>query len=544
VLVGIVLTIINVSLSTNSYWEQLSQFKQHRSHVHTHYNDALEAIINFKTQTLILAGDISSRLSGFREALEKKEFERLPEVMQAHLPLFQLDLGVESLAIYQDQGKQVLEWNSTYDSEKISALVQDWVNKVNRTKQPFSTIWCTEKCSIFAVLPILTPNAQYVVALTQPLSDIISRIKGITGVDTGILVPENHKEHELDEDAKLVKWKMHIHALSGRQYNSQVLHQVAEHVSIGQLNKSLFQLEVDCQYFEVRALPIDSSLNISSGYWVAIDNITTEIQAINKARIKSLIAGTIGLLFSGLLLAFILWSPMARLSRISKILPLLAIKFHDTARHCLKKENRTRLLGDDEIDQLYGSTLTLTKRLESLEQDVDRNIQALKQERDFAINLSGTAFTDPTMLPYLHDLLDKTNVPPNRIILEITETAAVANLAAAEKMITELRELGCRFSLDDFGVGFTSFTYLKHLPVDFIKIDGAFVRDLSEQSDDLLLVKSLAEIAHGLGKKTVAEFVENEESLLILKRLGVDYAQGYHIGKPEVWDKAVRHLKV
>jgi diguanylate cyclase (GGDEF)-like protein/PAS domain S-box-containing protein len=150
----------------------------------------------------------------------------------------------------------------------------------------------------------------------------------------------------------------------------------------------------------------------------------------------------------------------------------------------------------------------------------------------FAINLSGYAFEDSKLLPMIHDILKQTGLEPSALTFEITETAAIANLAAATQFIHKLKELGCQFALDDFGSGFCSFTYLKHLPVDKLKIDGSFVQGMADTPIDQAMVQSMNQIAHALGKKTIAEFVENETTLDLLREYGVDYAQGYHCGKP------------
>jgi EAL domain-containing protein (putative c-di-GMP-specific phosphodiesterase class I) len=119
------------------------------------------------------------------------------------------------------------------------------------------------------------------------------------------------------------------------------------------------------------------------------------------------------------------------------------------------------------------------------------------------------------------------------VIFEITETAAVSDFSAARTFMNAVRELGCVFSLDDFGVGFSSFSYVKQLPVDYVKIDGSFVRTLVDSPDDQVFVRALAEVARGFGKQTVAEFVEDESALNMIRDFGVDYAQGYFVGKPQ-----------
>jgi len=150
----------------------------------------------------------------------------------------------------------------------------------------------------------------------------------------------------------------------------------------------------------------------------------------------------------------------------------------------------------------------------------------------FSINLSGKAFEDETLLPLIRTLLDEGGLDPTWVTFEITETAAIANLAAAEAFISALKDIGCQFALDDFGSGFSSFAYLKHLPVDKLKIDGAFVKGMAHSSVDQAMVESMNQIAHALGKLTVAECVENGETLKILREMGVDRAQGNYVGLP------------
>ncbi|MEK7758434.1 MAG: bifunctional diguanylate cyclase/phosphodiesterase, partial [Pseudomonadota bacterium] len=149
-----------------------------------------------------------------------------------------------------------------------------------------------------------------------------------------------------------------------------------------------------------------------------------------------------------------------------------------------------------------------------------------------SVNLSGHTLADERLVPEVMDLLARHKVDPRSIIFEITETNAIANIEAAQRLIGELREHGCRFALDDFGSGFSSFHHLRHLPVDFVKIDGQFVRGMVQNPDDRAIVMSINDIAHSLGKRTVAEFVENREILELLIECGVDYAQGNYISLP------------
>jgi diguanylate cyclase (GGDEF)-like protein/PAS domain S-box-containing protein len=159
-------------------------------------------------------------------------------------------------------------------------------------------------------------------------------------------------------------------------------------------------------------------------------------------------------------------------------------------------------------------------------------------ERTFicAINLSGLSLVDDEFRLAVLRQLDETGVPPAKICFEITETAAIVNMAKATRFIRALKTKGCRFALDDFGSGLSSFAYLKNLPVDFLKIDGVFVKDIVDDRTDFEMVRSINGIGHVMGKKTIAEFVENEAILAKLRELGVDYGQGYGIGLPRPLD--------
>lgn len=150
-----------------------------------------------------------------------------------------------------------------------------------------------------------------------------------------------------------------------------------------------------------------------------------------------------------------------------------------------------------------------------------------------AINLSGSVFQYPSLLQVIRDKLELTWVDAGRLTFEITETAAVDNFEMTRTIINKIRALGCKFALDDFGAGFCSFNYLKMFPVDYVKIDGQFIRNLAHDETDQLLVKSMVEIAGKLGKKTIAEFVESPLTAMKLKEIGVNLGQGYAFGKPE-----------
>jgi EAL domain-containing protein (putative c-di-GMP-specific phosphodiesterase class I) len=160
----------------------------------------------------------------------------------------------------------------------------------------------------------------------------------------------------------------------------------------------------------------------------------------------------------------------------------------------------------------------------------------------FAINLSGDSLSSPGLVELIEQAFRDTGADPGKVCFEITESLAIANLAKASELIRRIKVLGCRFALDDFGSGMSSYAYLKNLPVDLVKIDGAFVKDLARSESDQAVVKSINEISHFLGKETIAEFVENDAILERLRHIGVDYAQGYGIEKPRPLADLARDL--
>ena len=158
--------------------------------------------------------------------------------------------------------------------------------------------------------------------------------------------------------------------------------------------------------------------------------------------------------------------------------------------------------------------------------------ELLEQEINWGINLSGHSLSDENLLQFVIEELNHKQIPASKIYFEITETAAIGNLNNATHFIDTLKDHGCQFALDDFGSGLSSFSYLKNLHVDFLKIDGVFVKDIANNTTDFAIVKAINDVAQTMGKKTIAEFVENNEIIEKLKSIGVDYAQGYGISKP------------
>ncbi|MBT4838729.1 MAG: EAL domain-containing protein [Methylococcales bacterium] len=148
------------------------------------------------------------------------------------------------------------------------------------------------------------------------------------------------------------------------------------------------------------------------------------------------------------------------------------------------------------------------------------------------INLSGNSMDDEELLPFIKETFEEYDIPTNLIMFEITETSAISNVESAQRLINELRAIGCCFALDDFGCGFSSFSHLKQLPVDYIKIDGMFIQGMETDPMDQAMVRAITDIAHSVGKKTIAEYVESAQLVKLLSKYGVDYVQGFYVGKP------------
>lgn len=159
-------------------------------------------------------------------------------------------------------------------------------------------------------------------------------------------------------------------------------------------------------------------------------------------------------------------------------------------------------------------------------------LRATEGTARFCVNLSGHIFEDPHLVRRVQESLEANGLPPSSVIFEITEQVAIRYLYNASRHMQELMDMGCQFALDDFGAGFSSLTYIKRLPVDYIKIEGSFIENMANDSIDQAMVRSIVQIAQTIGKRTIAEYVHDARSLEILRELGVDYAQGFYLGRP------------
>jgi diguanylate cyclase (GGDEF)-like protein len=220
--------------------------------------------------------------------------------------------------------------------------------------------------------------------------------------------------------------------------------------------------------------------------------------------------------------------------------PIMDMKTGETQR----QEVLLRLQGEDGDIILPAGFLPSAERF-GLMRAIDRwvvnhAIEALGKQLaknpklHYSINLSAESIGDVTMLETITNALQRFDVPPTAVTFEITETVAIAHLGTAVEFLTRLRNLGCQTALDDFGVGYSSFAYLKDLPVDYVKIDGSFVRDIPRDTLQHAMVRSMNDIAHAMGKQTIAEFVDCEDCLALLRKMGVDFVQGYYVGRPQL----------
>lgn len=202
-----------------------------------------------------------------------------------------------------------------------------------------------------------------------------------------------------------------------------------------------------------------------------------------------------------------------------------------------------RMLDEDDSLIMPGGFLPTAERF-GLAADIDQwvirhaiDLLAHRRATDpalrFSINLSAQSLSLPAIAELITYKIEDTGLDPSALTFEVTETAAIADMNTAVTFLARLRAMGCKTALDDFGSGMSSFAYLSELPIDVVKIDGRFVKNLGRNPVDQAMVKAMNDIAHALGKETLGEFVEDEETLRQLKAIGVDYGQGYHIGRPE-----------
>ena len=219
--------------------------------------------------------------------------------------------------------------------------------------------------------------------------------------------------------------------------------------------------------------------------------------------------------------------------------PILNIKTNQISHfECLVRlqQNQGKLIAPTDF-VFRAEELGLISKIDRivLKKAIEQHIKFKGKEKNYklSVNISRRSFEDPDIFEDFAKMLANSKIDPTKIVFEITDTAAVTNYQSTNQLINKLKKLGCMLALNDFGVEYPSLHYLKNAPVDYVKIDGSLVKQISKSPDDKIFVKALTEIAQAFGKKTVAEFVENEDILEILKEFGIDYAQGFYIGKPQ-----------
>jgi len=236
------------------------------------------------------------------------------------------------------------------------------------------------------------------------------------------------------------------------------------------------------------------------------------------------------------LLSKVEWSSRIREAIVSDQFTLHAQPIVDLkSGELVQEELLIRMKGKDGKLIMPGEFLPQAERF-GLAPEIDRWVvskaAAMARDRRVEVNLSAKSIGDPTLPGFIELELMAAGADPANVVFEITETAAAEDFEQARKLADRLTRLGCGFALDDFGTGFGSFTYLKHLPVSFIKIDIDFVRELTDDAADRQVVNAIIGVARNFGIETIAEGVESAETLELLAEMGVDYAQGFHIGRP------------
>jgi diguanylate cyclase (GGDEF)-like protein/PAS domain S-box-containing protein len=242
-------------------------------------------------------------------------------------------------------------------------------------------------------------------------------------------------------------------------------------------------------------------------------------------------------------IARITWSQRVRTALQDELFELYCQPIVDLACDRVSQWELLLRLPAEHGELILPSQFLYTAERSGLIVEIDRWVlgQAMKlmsAQRDIGrdlcleVNISGRSVGDDSLLALVERGIESLGIDPSNLILEVTETAAIANMDRARGFATRLRAIGCRFALDDFGAGFGSFYYLKHIPFDFVKIDGEFIRNLPSSTTDQLILDSIVQMSKGLGKHTIAEFVGDSETVDVLKDHGVDYGQGFHLGMP------------
>lgn len=222
------------------------------------------------------------------------------------------------------------------------------------------------------------------------------------------------------------------------------------------------------------------------------------------------------------------------------------LKMGETARSATEVEVLLRMRRPDGQLVMPGEFIPAAERFDQMSKIdrcvIQKTFACLSEHRQhlaaarlhgMALNLSGASVSDETLGKFISDQLKKHDIPATFICFEITETAAISNLTHARRLFEMLKRLGCRLSLDDFGRGLSSFNYLQKLPVDNLKIDRAFVSHIVDNATDYAMVKAINDIGHTLGLQTIAEGVEDPQTLSSLEKIGVDYVQGYLFARPK-----------
>lgn len=390
-LFSLVLLAINVTLATLNYTNSLEQYEQQRAQDYARFDRELRAILDISSDRLQQAGLIIPDLSDVRPALRNGNERQILEAFEEHWSMLQFDLGISGVSFFNANSELLASWgrNSIDRGRKF-----EQVEQVNREQAPQSGLDCSADCSLYAVVPVLTGDDDHVIlTLNSSLADVVISFNEITGVDAGVLTTASR---ESPGGKTFAPWGLRTVALTNSETNLRVLSQVASTASLETAVKHSTRVWLNDRALDVRIVPITGLSESNVGYWVTVDDITEAISHIESSAAESLLAGILGLLISELLLLAILWTPMARLRRVSDNLPLLADRAFLRVRQALQPETKWVPL-QDELDLLDETAITLADRLEVLETQVEERtrsladrIEEVQRQRDFVTGLLET----------------------------------------------------------------------------------------------------------------------------------------------------------
>ncbi|ATJ81491.1 EAL domain-containing protein [Halomonas beimenensis] len=390
------LLILLVSLFTWVGHNNLSQqFQDGRMQHHARQQREIHLALRRSEENLRQLAGLAAASPQLGPSLQAGDAEALQTALDPQWPTLQLDAGVDEILVFDTHGRLQASWGESQANNHRP--VQAWVDRVMRTEMPLTTLRCASSCRQYAAVPVLVEGRSVgLVILSRSLADVIRQAKSVSGSEIALLVTGSHEPGDASDARYLDAWNGRLLALTEQDRGPALLRQAAGQVTLSQLTDRPLKLRHEQRILELTAARMEEDRDRrSTGYFLLISDITSQIHAIDRNTRTLLVGGVVGWLAAELLLLFILLGPMARLRRVAGVLPALARGGFDDARRAIP-DKASRL--PDEIDILEDTTLELSRQLELLEEEVQargeqlaERVDELAQERDFVGSLLDTA---------------------------------------------------------------------------------------------------------------------------------------------------------